>query len=391
MKKLNLLKDSIFILLYTILLCSCIHKAHHEDYDMGCTCDSTCEGKVLPMVEMFPDSIDMFGHIPYTVRIHEIELDNDILTNLDSLYFSKFKRYKDICKTKNAGLRFINMVFHQNSNNKDEYSVFCYLTSHLPETAVAGFLHNGYICFVYGAVPCRLAETGRMLIVSSNNPDYYILSDGADFSASYSKRTNQFTDDTISVDTQLQSSYEESNPEVFYDEKLCSIIDNNDSKVSAPCKCGQICVCACYPPLIDAPTEEDYKRIQPYTAIIDEIEIDKRNLIVLDSLFFNHVLELKKSAVDKIDEMKYVYLESEESKDSYSIQCSLSNLFNESESVGFMHNGLLVIVHGKIPFAKRLTGKKIKFDVLPPSTMIDEPLAFVEFLFDKKSNKYKNR
>ena len=100
MKKLNLLKDSIFILLYTILLCSCIHKAHHEDYDMGCTCDSTCEGKVLPMVEMFPDSINMFGHIPYTVRIHEIELDNDILTNLDSIYFSKFKRYKDICKTK---------------------------------------------------------------------------------------------------------------------------------------------------------------------------------------------------------------------------------------------------------------------------------------------------
>ena len=116
MKILNLLKDSIFILLYTIVLCSCIHKANHEDYDMGGACDSTCEGKVLPMVEMFPDSIDMFGHIPYTVRIHEIELDNDILTNLDSLYFSKIKRYKDICKTKNAGLRFINMVFHQNSN-----------------------------------------------------------------------------------------------------------------------------------------------------------------------------------------------------------------------------------------------------------------------------------
>lgn len=261
MKILNFLKDSIFILLCTIVLCSCIHKVNHEDYDMGCACDSTCEGKVLPMVELFPDSIDMFGHIPYTVRIHEIELDNDILTNLDSLYFSKFKRYKDICKTKNAGLRFINMVFHQNSNNKDEYSVFCYLTSHLPETAVAGFLHNGYICFVYGAVPCRLAETGRMLIVSSNNPDYYILSDGADFSASYSKRTNQFTDDTISVDTQLQSSYEESNPEVFYDEKLCAIIEKNDSKVSTSCKCGQICVCACYPPLIDTPTEEDYKRI----------------------------------------------------------------------------------------------------------------------------------
>ena len=48
-----------------------------------------------------------------------------------------------------------------------------------------------------------------------------------------------------------------------------------------------------------------------------------------------------------------------------------------------MENSFLTL----LPFAKRLTGKKIKFDVLPPSTMVDEGLADVEFLFDKKSNK----
>ena len=383
MRKQNMFSDRIVYLLVLFLLSSCQNRRLNESNTV-CVCDSTCTGRLQPVIEYFPDSVDKFGHIPYTVVVCEIDFDKTFLSVLDSAFFSKIKPHRKLHGTRYEGLRFIDIVSHL---HKGGY-VFAILGNHLSETAIAGFIHNGYLCFVYGEFPFPLKKTGRVLKVSSNNPDYFFCEDGADINIPYSDNKLLPASSTLHINVQLTEAENAADTMCLTDEAPCSIIERCGVQQNSLCKCGQICVCGIFPAPVDAPTEEDYKRIQPYTAIIDEIEIDKRNLIVLDSLFFNHVLELKKSAVDKIDDMKYVFLESEESKDYYSIQCSLGNLFNESESVGFMYHGLLVIVHGKLPYANRLTGKKIKFDVLPPSTMIDEPLAYVEFLFNKKDKKF---
>ena len=47
------------------------------------------------------------------------------------------------------------------------------------------------------------------------------------------------------------------------DEAPCSILERCGIQQSSLCKCGQICVCGIFPDPVDAPTMDDYKRINP--------------------------------------------------------------------------------------------------------------------------------
>lgn len=256
MRKQNTLSDRIVYLLVLLLLCSCQNRRLNESV---CVCDSTCAGRLQPVIEYFPDSVDQFGHIPYTMEVWEIDFDKSYMSVLDSVFFSKIKSHRKLKGTRYEGLRFIDIVSHL---QEDGY-VFAFLRNHLSKTAVAGFIHNDYLCFVYGNFPFPLVKTGRVLKVSSNNPDYFFPEDGADIEIPYSDKKLQPASSTLYVNDKLAEAENAADTMCLTDEAPCAILKKCRVQQNSLCKCGQICVCGIFPDPVDAPTMDDYQRIQP--------------------------------------------------------------------------------------------------------------------------------
>ena len=247
------------VYLLMLLLLSCCQNRRFDASHTVCVCDSTCAGRLQPVIEYFQDSVDKFGRVPYTVEVCEIDFDKSFMSVLDSVFFSKIKSHRKLKGTRYEGLRFIDIVSHL---QEDGY-VFAFLRNHLSETAVAGFIHNDYLCFLYGKFPFPLVKTGRVLKVSSNNPDYFLPDDGADIEIPYSGNKLLPSSSTLYVNEKLAVAENAVETVCMTDEAPCSILERCGIQQSSLCKCGQICVCGIFPDPVDAPTMDDYKRINP--------------------------------------------------------------------------------------------------------------------------------
>ena len=131
-----------------------------------------------------------------------------------------------------------------------------------------GRAHLFQVCWLIslsllGNFPFPLVKTGRVLKVSSNNPDYFFPEDGADIEIPYSDKKLQPASSTLYVNDKLAEAENAADTMCLNDEAPCAILKKCRVQQNSLCKCGQICVCGIFPDPVDAPTMDDYQRIQP--------------------------------------------------------------------------------------------------------------------------------
>lgn len=139
-----------------VVMPACQNKRAHDCSCGFCTCN------VFPPPTDVPEGYRNI--MPFSILVEEVALEESLMTDLDSLFFSHLTDYQVLAQTADSCCRFITI---HSVETADGYTITCELDNHLTKTAKAAFIYKGYYCLVTGKFPQPVIRLNKKQTIRS--------------------------------------------------------------------------------------------------------------------------------------------------------------------------------------------------------------------------------